>query len=121
MELSKLKKQADAAGDFFLNFRRADGGGQTYLVGTFEFDNKYILNRMHNKTDPCGLPFSLLKRITSKTSKAERINALNKLVADAERKCSVLVFSWSSNRFRLIPSYMITRVSPLNSILRNGS
>ena len=122
MKLETMIEQTDRAGDFYLHFRRQDGKGQTYLVGTRELlGNPYIYKRMEDKKDPCGLPFSVLKRITSSTENAFRAKALEKLAKEAEAKGNVLVFSWSSDRFRVIPLTSIIKVHPLSNVLRNGN
>lgn len=110
---------AKQCGDFYMHYHRFDEKGLTYLVGTLDFDNPYILKRLTEHKDPCGLPFALLKKINANTSAQDRIKLITKLAESVGMKGSTLVYSWSSNRFRMIPDRAVTKIQGLSSVLRN--
>ena len=119
MKEESLLTQAANHGDFYLHYRRFDNQGLTYLVGTLEFDNPYILKRLTDHKDPCGLPFALLKKMRTADSPAAKLALLEKQVKSVKAKASVLVYSWSSDRFRMIPCHSVTKMQGLASVLRN--
>lgn len=120
MRYETIATTAEKQGDFYLYFNRINHSGITYLVGTMDFDNPYILNRMENRKNPCGLPYVKTKSIVKDTPKSWRLKVLKELAEDAVKKGSVLVYSWSSDRFRLIPMRKVTSLQPLSSVLRNA-
>ena len=119
MKEESLVKLAQTYGDFYLHYRRFDNQGLTYLVGTLEFNNPYILKRLTDHKDPCGLPFALLKKMRTAGSPEAKLALLEKQSLSVKAKSSVLVYSWSSDRFRMIPCHSVTKMQGLSSVLRN--
>jgi hypothetical protein len=125
MKIETVVEQATNLGDFYLHYRRFDKPGQTYLVGTTEFEcpetkvgNKHILSRLTSQTDPCGLPFKTLKAM-QKQNTAGKLKMLRELAEQSKTDGNVLVYSWSSDRFRVIPAALVTKLTPLAFVLKN--
>lgn len=103
MKLEQILNHAEEHGDFYLYYRKNVGKGVTYLVGTTNFDNKYI--QAKHATGKAG--------VTNKES-------LSALQGRALMQNAVLVFSWTNDKFRVISAHEVRRMTPLASELRNG-
>lgn len=103
MKLEQILQQAENHGDFYLYYRKNTGKGTTYLVGTTDFDNKYI--QAKHASGKAGVRSDL---------------SLASAQAEAESENSVLVFSWTNDKFRLINANDVRRMAPLSAELRNG-
>lgn len=103
MKLAHMQAQADKHGDFYLYYLKHTGKGTTYLVGTTDFDNKYIQER--HADGKSGLPSSV---------------PLEKLRSTSASRGEMLVFSWTNDKFRSISAKEARRMSPLGAELRNG-
>jgi hypothetical protein len=123
MKVTSYVSQARKAGDFYLHYTRLAKTGQTYLVGTLEFDNPYIMKRVSAKGETtCGLPFYLLKKLQKLSGDSKKeflLKELTKLSDTAQSKGDTLMYSWSSDRFRMLPIASVVKVLPLASVLRN--
>jgi hypothetical protein len=108
MKLATILANAEKMGDFYAYYK-SRGKGMPFLVGTNDFDNKYILKRA---TEPgCGLP----KPLTG--------NALEKLEnidAAAHKLNNVLVFNWTRNKFEMLIASEVRRMTTLQSEMRNA-
>ncbi|QDF14711.1 hypothetical protein PONTUS_62 [Vibrio phage Pontus] len=103
MKLNHILEQADKHGDFYLYYRKHTGKGTTYLVGTTDFDNKYI--QAKHASGKAGVRADL---------------PLDEAQDHAKGENSILVFSWTNDKFRLINAQDVRRMSPLAAELRNG-
>lgn len=103
MEIKKVIEQAEKHGDFYMYYRKHTGKGTTYLVGTTNFDNSYIQNMALEVGN--GVP-----------AQAD-LGHLQKVV---NQEGKILVFSWTNNKFRVIPASHVRRLTPLSAELRNG-
>lgn len=121
MELKFLKRKAAELNDFYMFYKRTNPtvGGQTYLVGTVDFDNKFILQRMLSVENPCGLPFVELRNLGKNPSDSKKLGLLEKLSKQAESNNSILVYSWSSDRFRVMNAHIVAKMTGLASVLNN--
>lgn len=109
MKITDLVKKAHDMGDFYLYYTKFRGNGTTYLVGTTDFDNKYIQAMAGKHGSGLSTP------ITGAVS--QRLEMMQK---GAQASGKVLVFSWTNNKFRFIDSKDARRLVPLASELRNG-
>lgn len=103
MKLEQILEQAENHGDFYMYYRKHTNKGTTYLVGTVDFDNKYIQAKFASGKaglDGCG-----------------NLDGLQKLANSAGR---VIVFSWTNDKFRVLEAKDVRRMSPLSAELRNG-
>ncbi|AFB83883.1 hypothetical protein VPT02_117 [Vibrio phage VPT02] len=103
MKLNHILEQAEKHGDFYMYYRKNTGKGTTYLVGTSDFDNKYIQ----------------AKQATGKAGVTAHVS-LELLQAQANKQDNVLVFSWTNDKFRILSAKDVRRMSPLAAELRNG-
>ncbi|AUG85267.1 hypothetical protein KNV09_gp064 [Vibrio phage Athena] len=103
MKLNHILEQADKHGDFYLYYRKHTGKGTTYLVGTTDFDNKYI--QAKHASGKAGLTPNV---------------CLSALQGQALMQDNVIVFSWTNDKFRILSAKDVRRMSPLAAELRNG-
>lgn len=103
MKLTHILEQAEKHGDFYLYYRKHTGKGVTYLVGTTDFDNKYI--QAKHAAGRAGVRSDL---------------SLESAQAEASSENAILVFSWTNDKFRVISAQDARRMSPLAAELRNG-
>lgn len=103
MNLHDAINTAEAHGDFYLYYKKRQGNGATYLVGTTDFDNHYIRNKHQSGRAGLSAEVSLQDHVRN----AAAIN-------------SILVFSWTNDKFRLLDAKEIRRLTPLSAELRNG-
>lgn len=103
MKLNHALSQAATHGDFYLFYRKLGGQGTTYLVGTTDFDNKYI--QAKHAAGKSGIRPSL---------------SLESAQAEAASENAILVWSWTNDKFRMISAQDIRRMSPLAAELKNG-
>lgn len=104
MDIKKIFEQAEKHGDFYMYYRKHNGKGNTYLVGTTEFDNKYI--KAKHASGKAGVyPNVSLKTAADK----------------ARANGSVLIFSWTNDKFRTLKASDVRRLTPLSAELRNGN
>lgn len=103
MKLNHILEQAEKHGDFYLYYRKHTGKGTTYLVGTADFDNKYI--QAKHASGKAGIRANL---------------SLESAQEHAASEGGILVFSWTNDKFRMIFANDVRRMSPLSAELRNG-
>lgn len=103
MDKKIVLAQAAKHGDFYLYYRKFRAQGTTYLVGTIDFDNKYIQAKY--KSGAAGL------------SGTGDLAGLQK-AANGEGK--LITFSWTNDKFRVIEMKDIRRMTPLASEIRNA-
>lgn len=103
MKLAQITQQAEKQGDFYLYYNKRTGKGTTYLVGTTDFDNKYIQ----------------AKHATGKAGITAHV-PLEHLQEQAAKQDNVLVFSWTNDKFRILSAKEVRRMSPLSAELKRG-
>ena len=103
--LSRIQSQGDA----YVYYKKVVGKGSTYLVGTVDFDNKYILAKALEAGSGLDTPLegNVLARLTM---------ASNAALTEGK----ILVFSWTNNKFRFIEADRVTRVTGLSTELRRA-
>lgn len=102
MHIKAVLDKANSMGDFYVVYTKATGRGRTYLVGTADFDNKYIL-------------------ATGKKANDERLHslgAINAYAEDLKKEGKVLLFSWTNNKFRAVRAANVTRMTPLQAEMK---
>ncbi len=77
-------------GDFYLYYQKETGRGATYLVGTADLDNSYIRAKLGHRPLPT----------VSSTQ--------------------VIVWSWTSDKLRVIELAKVKRLTPLGAVLKNN-
>jgi len=102
--------QSKARGDFYLYYRKSGSNQVTYLTGTRDLHKShYIVDRM---------PKLALRSTNPDGSYA--------IVQDADGNVNVCprgritVWSWNSDKIRFIPLDRITKIIPLEVVLKNG-
>lgn len=103
MKLAHILEQAEKHGDFYAFYRKHTGHGTTYLVGTTDLDNAYIANK--HASGKAGIPAGVPLEVAS---------------AKAQSEDSVLVFSWTNDKFRILKASDVKRMSPLSAELKRG-
>lgn len=103
MKLNHALSQAANHGDFYLFYRKLGGQGTTYLVGTTDFDNKYI--QAKHAAGKSGIRADL---------------PLEAAHDQAVFEDCILVFSWTNDKFRIVKAKDVRRMSPLAAELKNG-
>lgn len=103
MKIEQILEQAENHGDFYMYYRKNAGKGTTYLVGTTDFDNKYI--QAKHATGKAGLTPDV---------------SLSALQGQALMQGNVIIFSWTNDKFRILSANDVRRMSPLSAELRNG-
>lgn len=86
----ELITKMEAAGDACIHFKSAISGKDKYVVGTLEFQTKYVADKLKNL----------------KTTKPKSDD-------------SVLIFSWDTDSFKQIDPGTVTRVEPLSFMIPN--
>jgi predicted lipoprotein with Yx(FWY)xxD motif len=101
--------ESKAQGDFYLYYRKSGSNQTTYLTGTRDLhESHYIEER---------LPRSASQKNENGTYKVVT-NEDGSLYVNP--KGGVTVWSWNSDKLRVLPLSRITRVIPLSSVLRNN-
>lgn len=108
-KLDKTLATAERHGDFYLYYNKYHGNGSTYLVGTTDFDNKYILKRATEHGSGLTEPLS--------GAVEQRLELVAK---GANASGKVMVFSWTNNKFRFLDIKDVRRLTPLAAELRNA-
>lgn len=99
-----------AKGDFYLYYRKSDSNKITYLVGTRDLhESSYIMDRLPSNVKSNVNPDGSLKIV------ANEDGSLNLL----DKKGKVAVWSWNSDKLRYLNLSRVTRIVPLESVLRN--
>lgn len=97
-----------AKGDFYLYYKKSGSSQVTYLTGTRDLHESYYIEDR--------VPKSAREKNSDGTYKIV-CNEDGSLHVD--RKGNVAVWSWNSNKVRLLPLSRITKVVPLGTVLRN--
>lgn len=103
MNITAVFAQAEKHGDFYMYYQKLRGKGTTYLVGTADFDNKYILAKSTDGVS--GIPTGAMLSVYSAT---------------LQKQGKVLVFSWTNDKFRVLDAKDIRHVTPLSAELQRG-
>lgn len=98
MKLEEFNSKAESFGDFYVYYTKPGANYQLNLVGTTDFTPPYIAD-------------IVAKQVRSKTFK--------QAIHDMDREKEVIVFSYNSNKLRILPLNRIKRLVPLSSILKN--
>lgn len=107
MEIKSILSLAETHGDFYLYYRKQRAKGVTYLVGTTNFVNKYIIDKA--LTGKAGVPAGIT---------AEQL--CFEYPKELAKQGKVLVFSWTNDKFRILDAKDVSRVTPLSAELQNG-
>lgn len=114
MNINRVRELADKHGDFYLYYRRNEKGRPaqvTYVVGTMDFDNKYIVAKAREQK-------MLLPHVVLHEDAVTILNRAQELLATVGK---VMVFSWTINKFLEFEVADIRRMTPLSSELQNGN
>ncbi|ASV43434.1 hypothetical protein [Vibrio phage JSF12] len=101
MNITEILAQADQHGDFYMYYPKKDSKGTTYLVGTLDFANKYIQSKVTSD------------RVTRGTDP-------DALQADLQKRNSILVFSWTNDRFRILPATSVKKMTALRAEIQSA-
>lgn len=100
MDIKSVLALAEKHGDFYLYYRKQRTQGNTYLGGTTNFVNKYIIDRA--KTGTAGVPAGLTPT-----------QLCFEYPQELASKGQVLVFSWTNDKFRVFNAKDVQRISRL--------
>ena len=109
MKFSEAVSKAKNMGDFYLYYNKYKGKGSTYLVGTTDFNNKYILEKA--KKYGSGLHTTVTE---------DTLQGLLSIQKLAETNNKIMLFSWTNDKFRFLDSKDVRRLTPLATELRNA-
>jgi hypothetical protein len=83
-------EKANQFGDFYIYYQKIGGKGTTYMVATTDFSTPYVARKLENLRKP-------------------------RTLAPDE----VMVYSWTSDKFRVVSLPKVKRMSPLGAVLKN--
>lgn len=109
MNLKALVESVSRHGDAYVYYTKHTGRGTTYLVGTTDFDNKYILAMAQKHGTGLSEPLS--------GAVLQRLEMMQK---GAQASGKIMVFSWTNNKFRFLDAKRVTKVVGMAQEMRRA-
>ncbi len=110
MEIKALVSAVRKHGDAYVYYTKHTGKGTTYLVGTTDFDNKYVLAMAQKHGAGLSAP----------VTGGDVLGRLQNMQAGAVASGKIMVFSWTNNKFRFLEAKRVTKVIGMAQELRRA-